>query len=112
MPAIFPLDIYRGDTQRWRFSLWDDTEKTQPSDLANVTAQAQIRDRPGSQAITDLACQITLPNTIDMTLSAVASRGLPEEGRWDLELTYAGGDVVTLLAGPVTVTPDITAPLP
>ena len=112
MPAIFPLDIYRGDTQRWRFTLWDDTAKEKPSNLAGVVPRAMIRDRPGSISITELECSVTLPNLIDMVLTAAASRALPESGQWDLELTYPSGDVQTMLAGPVSVTPDITSPLP
>lgn len=112
MPAIFPLDIYRGDTQRWRFTLWDDAAKTKPADLAGVVPRAMIRESADAVAVTELLCSITEPNNIDMVLSAAASRALPAAGHWDLELTYAGGDVTTLLAGPVTVTADITSPLP
>ena len=51
---------------------------------------------------------ITLPNIIDVTLLAADSQKLPSKGVWDLQLTYASGDVKTLLVGQVQVTTDVT----
>lgn len=108
MPATLPLDIYRGDTARWQFKLWADPEKTDPVDLTGVVAKAEIRDKSGGSKISELACVITTPNTINMTLDAATSRALPNKGFWDLQLTYPSNDVNTILSGAVTVTPDIT----
>jgi len=108
-PGRYPLQLYRGDTYRWKFQLWADPERTQPADLTDVEARAQIRERPGGQTVVDLQCTITLPNIIDMLLDHAGSVRLPERtGAWDLQLTYAAGDVSTVLAGPVTVTQDVT----
>jgi hypothetical protein len=79
-----------------------------PVDLTGAQAKAQIRERPGGKQITDLACTITLPNIIDLVLAAEDSHDLPAKGAWDLQLTYPSGDVRTPLAGPVTVTTDVT----
>ena len=121
-PGNFPLSIYRGDTGRWQFKLWNDTAKTVPIDLAGVTAWAEIRDKPGGKKLAILTCVVTQPNIIDMTLPATESMKLPvaaacspsgstgASGVWDLQLNYENQDVMTLLAGPVGVTADVTAP--
>jgi hypothetical protein len=114
-PGQYPLSLYRGDTYRWQFKLWADADRTQPADLTGVEAKAQIRDRPGGAIIVGLICTISLPNIIDVVLNAGLSVTLPQVCVWDLQLTYASGDVNTVLAGPVAVTPDVTdsdAPAP
>jgi len=108
-PGTYSLTVYRGDSYRWQFKLWADVEKTDPVDLTGVTAKAEIRDKPGGKRVTPLACQVTLPNVIDASLSAVASAALlAGKATWDLQLTYTGGDVSTVLSGPVVVTADVT----
>ena len=107
-PGVYNLDLYRGDTYRWQFKLWTDAEKTDPADLADVTVKAEIRDKPGGLTITPLTCTITEPNIIDAVLSSAASQLLGAKAAWDLQLTYASGDVATVLAGTVTVTADVT----
>jgi hypothetical protein len=107
-PGNFPLDIYRGDTHAWRFVLWQDTAKTDPVDLAGIAVKAEIRERPGGADITPLSLVVTLPNIIDASLSSAETAGLPASGRWDLQLTDAGGRVATVLAGSVKVAGDIT----
>jgi hypothetical protein len=108
-PGSFPLEIYRGDSYRWQFKLWNDTGKTDPVDLTGVTAKAEIRDRPGGKKVTPMACTIDAPNIVNVALSAANSALLVGgKASWDLQLTYSGGDVSTVLAGPVTVTVDVT----
>lgn len=112
MPATLPLTLYRGDTARWQFKLWADTDKTDPVDLQDVTPKAEIRDKPSGTKISELDCEVELPNIINMSLSPAGSRALPAKGYWDLQLTYSSGDIATVLAGGVTVTPDITDSTP
>ena len=107
-PGSYSLVIYRGDTVRRTFHLWDDPAKTDPTDLTGVACAAQIRIVPGGKLLVDLDLAVTLPNIIDLTLSAEDSLTLQGNASWDLQLTYAGGDVVTVLAGPVIVTIDVT----
>jgi hypothetical protein len=107
-PAKCPLALYRGDTYSWRFVFWADRAKTIPADLSTVTPKAEIRDRPGGSLIVPLICAVELPNVITARLTATASAQLPAAAAWDLQLTYDSGDVATVLAGPVAVTPDIT----
>jgi len=129
-PGAFNLTIYRGDTYHWQFTLWKDADKTEPVDLTGVTANAEIRNRPGGATVVPMDCTVA-DNTVAMTLSAAASSQLPLGavptaqpgsfgvavptntlpdwlGAWDLQLTFANGDVNTILAGTVTVTADVT----
>jgi len=116
-PAQLPLDLYRGDSQRLRVVLWAQAPVNGtpgvPYDLTNTTAKSEIRDRPAGPKITEMACTITLPNIIDVFLAPADSHLLPAKGVWDLQLTHASSnDVLTPLAGPVTVTPDVTDSTP
>lgn len=108
-PGRLALSLYRGDTYRWRFSLWLDTAQTQPADLTGATATSQIRDKPGGTLIAAIACVITLPNIVDAVLSAADCAKLPGTGAWDLQITYASGDVATALAGPVNTVADVSS---
>lgn len=109
-PASLPLDLYRGDSYALRLLFTDSNNN--PIDFTGVLAKAQIRDRPAGTTIVPLTCVITLPNQIDVTLLATDSQNLPPAGVWDLQLTYASGDVRTPIAGPVTVTADVTDSTP
>lgn len=114
-PGAYSLSLYRGDTYRWQFKLWDDADKTVPTDLTGVTPKAEIRDKPSGVVKASLACTIVVPNIIDALLSAADCGNLPAKGVWDLQLTYADGDIATVLAGSVDVTADVTdsgTPLP
>jgi hypothetical protein len=107
-PGDFPLTLYHGDTYRWTFVLWADADKTLPADLANVTVKAEIRDKPGGAKVTPLATTIIQPNAILLEIDAETSKAIPLAGAWDLQLTYATGEVATVLAGVVAVTMDVT----
>jgi hypothetical protein len=111
-PGFYALQIYQGDSYRWQFTLYDDVAQTQPSDLTGVSAASQIRDRPAGVLMCALTCTITLPNVILAYLPAAYSVELPSSASWDLQLTYPSGDVVTVLAGPVNVTPHVTDTAP
>ena len=106
-PAQLPLAIYRGDTVRLHILLWA-ADGVTPINLAGVTAKSEIRERPAGVLISAFVCTITLPNIVDLFLTTTLSHTLPSKGVWDLQLTYPTGDVMTPLAGPVTVTADVT----
>jgi hypothetical protein len=106
LPGDLSLDLYRGDTMRLRLTLWDSNNNA--VDLTGVVAKSQIRDRPKGATIISIDCLITLPNFIDLTLDAANSHLLPPQAVWDLQLTYTSGDVLTPVAGQVTVTADVT----
>jgi len=108
MPSDFALIVYRGDTHRWQFRLWADAAKTSPLDLATATVKAEIRNSTSGALITPLACTVTPPNTIDALLSAAVSAQLLTPARWDLQLTWANGDVQTPIGGAVSLQADVT----
>lgn len=110
IPGDYPLELYRGDTGRWQFKLWQDEDQTIPASLTGVTVVASIRDKPDGATVVPLATSITAPNIIDMTLSAANAALLPKRGAWDLQLTYPDASVRTVLAGPVTTLYDVTKP--
>jgi hypothetical protein len=111
IPATYDLAIYRGDTGKWQFKLWADANKTTAIDLTGVTVAAMIRDKTsGGTTSMSMTCTVTMPNIVDMNLTPAQSRTLPAKGFWDLQLTYANGDIVTVLKGAVNVTSDVTYP--
>lgn len=107
-PGKMDLSIYRGDSYKWQYTLWVDEAKTIPADLTGCTVKAEVRAGPGTAVITTLATSITMPNKINVTLTAAVSATLPAAAKWDLQLTYTTADVTTIVAGAVSVTSDIT----
>ncbi|OYD64834.1 UNVERIFIED_ORG: hypothetical protein BDU10_7455 [Burkholderia sp. CF145] len=112
-PGNYPLDIYRGDTYRWQFTLWSDADKTQPVDLTGVIARSQIRDKPAGKLLANIDCAITMPNVILATLTADECAKLSGSTcAWDLQLEWPNTDITTLLAGAVALTIDVTDSAP
>lgn len=112
LPATYPLALYRGDSYSWQFKLWADEDKTIAVDLTGVTAKAELRSAPGTDPVISMVCTVTLPNIIDVTLPASAwdDYVLTKAGAavWDLQLTYASGDIKTLIRGDVSIVADVT----
>ena len=114
MPASFPFNFYRGDSYKYRFKLWQDQAKTIPYALDAVAdqANAEIRDKPGGASITVLDVEIVEPNFVDVSVTSEMTKTMVQKGVWDLEITFANGDVYTPVKGPVTVELDVTVPTP
>jgi len=111
LPGKYDLELYRGDTYRWQFTLWQDTARTIPVDLTDATAKSELRDRSCSDPVRATAtCVVILPNTVEMRLEATQTADLLNKGVWDLQITRPGSppDVRTVLAGSVVVTGDVT----
>ena len=110
IPGSYDLEVYRGDTNRWQFKFWEDAGKTIPTDLTGSVLKSQIRDAGnGWKPITDMACTVTLPNIVNMTLAAAAT--LPTKGSrpmWDLQITWSNGEIQTALKGVVYLQGDVT----
>lgn len=117
-PGTFHLNLYRGDTYVWKFTLYGSTTAPNPpvpADLTGVTAKAEIRTSPGGSPLTTLECEVTLPNVITMKLTTPEWLGITvRRASWDLQLTYSDPDstVITVLAGDVVITPDVTDSTP
>ena len=107
-PQQVTLDVYRGDSYQWTFTLWKDEAGTNPYNLTGAVAKAEIRLAPGSPVLAALVCTVTQPNTIDVKLPATISSTLTGQSRWDLQLTFPDSTVKTVVAGTVTVTADVT----
>jgi hypothetical protein len=110
LPLRQDLALYRGDTDGVPFRLWQDVIGGTPFDLTGVLARAQIRDVIGGILLVELVVSITLPNEINVSLPASSWAAFPRRssGVWDLELTYPGAVVRTLVAGAVTISGDVT----
>jgi hypothetical protein len=109
-PGLYPLNLYRGDTYAWRFRCWQDEAKTVPADLAGVTPKAEIREKSGSLVLVTMECTVELPGVIyvEFPAEAWATWTKATKAMWDLQLTYIEGEVITIIAGPVKITGDIT----
>ena len=110
-PGKYSLSVYRGDTSRWKFTLWEDDAKTDPLDLTDALVAAEIRAVGSSYAspVAALNCTIEAPNVIRAELASTAA--LPCRGtraEWDLEIIWPSGDVQTVLAGGVEILGDVT----
>ena len=110
-PQNYPLDLYRGDSAGWSFALWADEDHTVPLDLTGVTAEAEFREKSAGTTIVTMSCTI-VGSAVEVRLPASSWVGAPPGGGWDLQLTFADGSVRTVVAGKVTVTPDITDSTP
>jgi hypothetical protein len=108
LPAVYDLALYRGDTMRLQLVFWRNDERDDPEDLTGCAANAQIRNRPDGTPILTIACVITLPNTIDLELSADDARDLPKKGVWDVQLTLPSGAIMTPVGGKMTMKQDVT----
>ena len=114
-PARYDLDVYRGDSEAWTFTLWSDAAATVPMDLTGYTARAEVRVKPDAPDLAALlATSIELPNTVRVDLDAATSAGLPacRGAAWDLQLSSDAGTVRTVVAGAVNVTADVTVGVP
>ena len=106
--GVLPIALYRGDTWHLEITAWLDAAMTQPADLTGAEARAEIRDKPNGSLICTIACAISLPNTIRMTLPPSETTKAPRAGVWDLQLRWPNGDVQTIAAGAVCTTDDVT----
>jgi hypothetical protein len=107
-PGKYDLNLYRGDSYTWQFTLWQDTAATVPVDLAGAEPAAEIRNTSAGTIYTTLVATVTAPNIVTLDLSAPECENCPAKGVWDLQLTFPNGDVRTVVAGAVTTTGDVT----
>jgi len=110
-PGAYNFSLYQGDSAQWQFKVWQDAGKTQPADLTGVTGMAEIRSKSAGSLLATLVCTVTLPNIVDVKFPVSQWTTWPTgtaKGVWDLQLTYPGGNVTTIVAGGVTVTGDVT----
>lgn len=102
------LFVYQGDTPGWTVNVTD--EGGTPVDISGYTAKAQIR-RAAADADPEVAAEMSaVVQSPFVHLALTASQTAAMTGRyvWDLQLSGAGGEVITIMAGKVTVRAEVT----
>jgi len=107
LPQKHDLALYRGDTERFSVLIYDD-DGTTPTDLTGVTLKAEMRSKAGGTLLAEFDVSSSAAGVVDVLITSGLSTSLPASGVWDLQLTYASGDVWTAVAGKVKITMDVT----
>jgi hypothetical protein len=113
-PVVRNLELYRGDTWTETFVFWNDTEKTDPTDLSTATINAQFRATTGGPLVVELGCVVggVDNNQVAVTLLPAQWETMTptsfSKGVWDLQVTYSPELVTTYVKGSVTVDADVT----
>jgi hypothetical protein len=103
------LAIYQGDDFAAVVTVYNGTAT--PPDLTGYTVQSQIRLGPADtnpDVVVEIATALHPPNTINLSIPRNITVQLSGSYAWDLQLTAADGTVSTVIAGLVTVTPEVT----
>jgi len=109
LPEPVNMALYRGDD--FAFQLTVTNPDGSAADLTGETATSQMRvtadtaDPPAGH----FDCTIAT-NVITVVLANAVSKLLPAALVWDLQLTSGTGSIRTLVAGTISVTPDVTRP--
>jgi hypothetical protein len=108
-PANYPLALRIGDTETVSLTIQDSTGTA--INITGRTYAAQVRaTTDASSTLATFSCAVVSGSagTVNCTLSATTTAALsPGTGVWDLQETN-GSTVTTLLAGPVTISQDVT----
>ncbi len=111
MPRLRPVSIVSGDT--WRRTWLLQQPNGAPVDLTGVAARLHVRDAAGAKVAEASTADGRLAITpadgrITMTIPADAMVLPPGSYRYQLEVTYATGDVETIESNTLVVLEDIT----
>jgi hypothetical protein len=110
-PLELDLSIYRGDTGRFRITVTN--EDSSPADLSGATWDADIRTTANSPTVVtnfDVVPVVGDDSSVDVILNEV-NADLLTAGTlsYDVEMRL-DGEVITLVAGKITVTQDVSRP--
>ena len=108
LPANYDLVIYKGDYVRLSITVTHSSNA--PMDLTGAVPKAVLKSDYSDRSQVPFECTVT-PNTgeVEIFLSSPASSSLiPGSYIWDFQITFAGGNTRTFLAGDVTVYPEVT----
>jgi hypothetical protein len=111
LPPTVDLTLYAGDDFSMVLNVFDNGGL--PVDLTGVTAEAQIRANAAADIIeADFICTVGASgaNTVQLVLASVDSAVLPSSCVWDCQLTFPGGVILTICAGKITMTAEVTRP--
>lgn len=102
------LSVYQGDTEAWTVTVLNDDGT--PADIASYTAAAQIRRAVADSdpvVVADMAAVVVSP-VVQLSLTAAQTAAMSGRYVWDLQLTGPAGEILTVMNGKVTVTPEVT----
>jgi hypothetical protein len=108
MPSKANLAIYQGDDYAAVVAVLDSSGA--PADLTDLVAKAHIRVGYADthpEVVMEIGTTVNM-NYIDLSISAADTEKLSGNYRWDLQLLAPDGKIVTILAGVVTVTREVT----
>lgn len=114
LPAQQNISIYKGDSFSFSFTLFQRDENgdptTDPVDLTDAEAKAQIRSTEDSGAV---MAEFDVEHddeggTVTLSLGPVATTALVSNGVWDVQLTYPDGTVKTYLHGNMSLVKEVT----
>ena len=107
LPRKVDIHTTRGDDFLFRLTVTD--PDGQPVDLSAVQVEAHIRRAPDDGVLAGAFAVSTDENHIALRLHHDTSAGLPLRAVWDCQVVLgADGWVVTIVAGSLTLTPDVT----
>lgn len=110
VPEKVELQHYRGDTFGMVLRLWDDVEKTVPSDLSNATTTAQVRAQTEAADVLESFEVGVVANEITLILAPAQTRVMPETVVFDCQVDWQSDDVnvQTVIAGTISFGRDVT----
>jgi hypothetical protein len=106
LPQDVNLILKRGDD--FYLTIAVDDLDGQPADLTGAAVRAQIRAQTESPDVLGDLAPVIEDNVITVFLTSPVSASLPLSTVYDVELTDAQARVTTLIAGTITLRPDVT----
>ena len=104
-PGQLNLTLYQGDDFWMNIGVTDPNNN--PVNLTGCTPKASVEAQDGSWSA--LFVSTVSGSTVSLHLShAVAATLVPGSAVWDVQVTDTNGYVTTLMAGAVTVVPEVT----
>ena len=113
-PVEYNFEIYQGQTLKYPFTVWNDTEQTSAYDFASHTVASQARSSYSSTVAVNLNPTIET-NTIylNMTPTQLAAFVIPSNAKsikfyYDIEVTKPDTAKWTILRGIIEIFPEVT----
>ena len=111
LPETVNLSLYAGDDITLELNIAG--AEGEPADLDGAEIFSQIRPTPAGPLAAEFEVTVDAerPGTAYLHLTPEVSAALPSRGAWDVQISWNDGqNVTTMLAGSVTVAPEVTRP--
>lgn len=107
LPVPVNLDLYAGDDFTMEIAVAYPDGTPYPVDTAGPASQ--VREGFNGDVIAEFTIETDEgePGLMYLSLAPHVTAGLPRSAVWDVQIS-PGGSVITLAAGTVTVTPEVT----